>query len=226
MSTLVITSQWRNAGDSVDARVDHLFAKQSEFFDNIEYLWVVGDCEDDTLRRLLYRSRLGKRSVTIIDTTTGVMGEDLVARRARLSRSGNEMFGSIPARASHVLLHESDLQTSVNVADELYRTNSHCVVGGWPTIELRRGVPQFYDIYAYRHLDGRNFTPDEPRRIKPLLVRSLGSVFLAPANLILGRVMDETCIVSVCEQWYREGVPMIVNPLVSVIQPVELWDEP
>lgn len=227
---VVVCSLWRNDADrDLEARVRHLLGKTSTMRD-VEWLWAVGDSTDGTLDALIgavvamgYENRV---RVTLVDSDLG--GEDTDSRRLRMSVSATKMFAEIPDDAEYVLLHESDLVSPGLVIDRLLLSGNGDPIAGWPTIELG-GEKIFYDIWAYRDRQGRPFTARPPyaEGWRPgagkFRVGSFGSVWLAPAPLVRGRVIESRCVVELCEAWRAETVPMWADPKIEIVQPVGLW---
>lgn len=233
---IYVMSLWRNDADRhLRHRAVHLLSKRSRQHE-LRWLWIVGDCDDDTEACLHYIDRNRNHpeneqfDVTIIRDDTGIVGEDVEARRRRGSATATEMFSHIPAAADYVLLHESDLQSEIDIVDQLFDAGNGAPIAGWPTINMNAAA-QFYDMWAYRDLDGREFlhrdpfsqqyVPDQPFR-----VGSFGSVWLAPADLVRGRIITDRAIVELCEQWRAEGVQLWCDPRIPIVQPVNLWSIP
>jgi hypothetical protein len=219
---VVMMSLWRNDADRhLQERVDHLLSKTCRL--PIRWLWVVGDSSDDT-ENLLRRMVVDNPQVTIIRRDSGITGDDLATRRRRSSWTASAMFAEIPLEAHAVCLHESDLQSSTDVLTQLL-LSSHHPVAGWPIIRLADG-PQFYDIWAYRGLNGLPFSPYARPPAHMVRVSSFGSVWMAPTSMVRNRTMGDEAIVSLCAQWTREGIPLWVNPAIVIQQPVDLWEAP
>ena len=230
-----VLSLWKNDLERrLEDRALHLLAKRAGVH-RLSWLWNVGDSTDGTELELLSLARDFDVQVIRCDTDIGG-GEDVATRRRRLCASATQMFAAIDPAADYVLLHESDLVTDVRVVTELLyqllavtdlEAGGLHAVAGWPTINIE-GVPQFYDVWAYRDLRGRTFTPSAPyaagyNRARPFEVGSFGSVWLAPAELVRDRVISDECIVDLCNQWRREGVRLWCDPRIAVVQPVDLW---
>jgi len=221
---ITVVSLWRNdAGRGLRERARHLLVKESSTHD-VEFLWGVGDSVDGTRSQLLkiHANHHATRQLTIVNVDTDIVGEDVHSRRIRLSAAATTLFSLIPPHSDFTVLHESDLRSSRNILG-LLAPFKGWPTAAWPTINLT-GDPQFYDIWAYRHLDdGRNFTPNERRPNHHFEVSSFGSVWVAPSNLVRGRVMKHHAVVELCSQWRDEGVKLYCDPSVEVIQPVDLW---
>lgn len=231
-----VLSLWKNDLERrLEERARHLLEKRAGSH-RISWLWNVGDSIDGTELALL--GLAGDANVQVIRCDTDIGGgEDTATRRRRLSASATRMFAAIDPAADYVLLHESDLVSGAGVVTELLyqllavtdlEGGGRHALAGWPTIDLNDGGPQFYDVWAYRDLRGRKFTPSAPyaagyNRARPFEVGSFGSVWLAPAELVRDRVIDEQCVVDLCKQWRREGVRLWCDPRIGIVQPVDLW---
>jgi len=129
------------------------------------------------------------------------------------------MFAHVSPEDNFACDHESDLQSPSDVLDRLLA----CPLpsAGWPVITLN-GSPQFYDTWAYRDLQGNHFQA-ETRLLGLTEISSFGSVWMAPADMFRGRVLDEECVVGLCKQWRNEGAKLTVDPSIIIEQPVDLW---
>lgn len=230
---IAILSMWRNdAVRDLETRVAHLLEKTCETHP-LRWLWITGDNNDETCQRLgaavteWMHGRGGRCPVTIIDADTGIVGEDPVTRRRRGSAAATELFRHIPAAATYVVFHESDLRSPANIVDRFLESGQGNPIAGWPTITLG-GYKQFYDIWAYRDLHGRQFNPRPPyckgfTTARPFRVGSFGSAWLVPGDLLRGRRIESRAILELCETWCSEGVELLVDARIPIEQPQELW---
>lgn len=238
---VVIASLWRNDVErNIGARCDHLLCKTSDRFD-VRWLWLTGDNDDDTFNVLLERAADADDpdDVFVVWHDSNIKGEDIMARRQRLSHALQGALDQIGGDGNDLVLwHESDLLTSPYVVDQLARSLDVVwesgwwglggVVAGWPVIELD-GRDQFYDIWAFRDMRGRPFDArgamaDGQERSAALLeVTSLGSVWMAHAGLVQNRTITQEAIVELCAQWRRERIRLWADTTIEVRQPVELW---
>lgn len=226
---IVIMSLWRNDEHrQIHARVDHLLSKGS-LRGEVSWLWMVGDSTDNTyeiLTRKVHECGLHDR-VAIGDMTTTPVGEDSATRRVRGSITASVMFSAIDPDADYVVLHESDLVSEPHVVDQLLRSSAtvdYSPMAGWPTIEITPGHPQFYDVWAYRDLRGRQFSPRTNLRGRITEVGSFGSVWLAPAAMVIDRIIEKLAIAELCQQWRNEGHHLFVDPNIAIEQPTDLWE--
>lgn len=213
---IVVVSLWRNDADrNILCRVKHLLNKYSNKED-VRWLWGVGDCSDDTEKIL--RAVISPK-VEIVNVDTGIAGETLATRRHRLAVSASILFTRIRKTDDLVCLHESDILSPEDVLDRLSSINP---TAGWPILNLKDGSV-FYDTFAYRHLKGHYFSPKEKKPDQKFQVSSFGTVWMAPASLVQGRILGDDCVVDLCKQWRTEGIELFVDPNVTVVQPTDLW---
>ncbi len=222
---IVMLSLWRNdVARDLEARVAHLLSKTCK--QGLRWLWITGDNDDETCQRLSDAIPEGM-PVTIIDANTGIVGEDIDTRRRRGSETATELFAHIESTDDFACLHESDLRSEHDVVDQLLASGNGSPIAGWPT--LGNGPrPRFYDIWAYRDLRGRPFSPRSPfakgyTPHAPFEVGSFGSVWLVPAPLLKDRVIETRAVLELCQQWRAEGVTLLADPRIAVVQPLELW---
>ncbi len=230
MSRVCIMSLWRNdAYRSLESRVQHLSEKaRHTTAHEVSYLWCVGDSSDTTYQSLLpYTLTHAPQQVRIVQSESGVgPGEDTPTRRRRFASNANDMFATIPDAVDYVLLHESDIQSPPDLVDRLFHHLSELrersAVAAWPVMELD-GVDVFYDIWAFRRLNGLHFKQSAKSRHPRMEVSSFGTVWMAPTHLVRNRTISEDCVVDLCAQWRREGVKLWTAADVVVRQPTALW---
>ena len=220
-----MVSLWRDAEAlGLMDRVGHLMAKTCAV-GALSWLWCVGDCADQTGEILMKWAAAFDR-VTVLQHDTHILGSDFLSARRRMSAAATVAFAAVPKDVDFVCLHESDLRSAPTVVDRLMASGK-MPVAGWPTIQLPGGQ-MFYDVWAYRGLDGATFGQGPPYHADytanaPFEVGSFGSCWLAPAALVRGRVMTHEAIVELCGQWRAEEQRLWVDPRVAVEQPTEYW---
>jgi hypothetical protein len=183
----------------------------------VRWLWAVGDSNDETEARL---REIGGDRATVLYFHSGVIGEHVQASRKRTSMTATAMFRHLTDADDFACLHESDLVSPPDVLDRFLANDMP--VAGWPTICLDGGI-RFYDVWAYRGVDGRHFGADQAAS-STMEVGSFGSCWLAPVSLVRDRVIGEDCVVDLCRQWRSEGVRLWVDPTIQIEQPVDLWE--
>jgi hypothetical protein len=216
-------------------RANHLLAKTAT--QEVCWLWGVGDSTDGTATVLReHADRMGllqcpgrpEGRVRVLNVDTGMEGEDAAARRARGSTSASMMFHQLDPLADYAMLHESDLLTADDVAEQLLLAGDGVPMAGWPTIVLGN-EDLFYDIWAYRDMKGQPFSPRPPyspqyTKAGPFRVRSFGSCWVVPADILRDRTITELAVLELCGQWTAEGIALWCDPRIEVVQPVELWE--
>lgn len=219
-------SFWRDDETrQIEQRVQHLVSKLGI----ARWLWIVGDSSDRTEKILRNFTDLDRR-IHVFTANTGITGEDLETRRLRISATETLAYAALGAfdDIDYVIQHESDLRTPDDVALKMLpHVTGKTAVAGWPTLELDNRV-LFYDIWAYRGLDGQHFGPRAPyhrdyRADRPFEVASFGSVWMARRSLWFDREIKKDCCVELCQQWRAEGVRLLVDPTIPVEQPRGLW---
>ena len=233
MSRVCIMSLWRNDAErSLESRVAHLGEKAQHTDHDVSYLWLVGDTTDTTTRDLINAGKRFPQSrlvipVDIYESESGVgPGEDTPTCRRRSSSNANAMFAAIPEDADYVLLHESDIQSPPDLIDNLLG-GPPLPCAAWPVLELD-GRDQFYDVWAFKDLDDNHFIHHPPHgrgwsEASPFQVNSFGTVWMAPAAMVRGRIISDLCVVDLCEQWRAEGHQLWCDPRIVVRQPAALW---
>jgi hypothetical protein len=228
---VAMISLWRNDTEKfLDERIQHLLTKS---YPNLHWIWLVGDCKDDTLAQLRghaavlmskYR-RCMSRSITIINSDTGIPDD---RRLERLSVSASVALDFVRADDDYVVFHESDLVSPVDIVERLIASDK-CPVGAWPVIQLNEKERVFYDIWAYRDLKGRLFSDKPPycedyTPDKPFEVSSVGSVWMFHAeDAVAGLRMYYRACLELCEQLRAKGRHIWVDPRIEVEQPTKLW---
>jgi len=226
-ATVAMLSLWR---DDVDRRLaeraTHLLGKT---YPALRWIWVVGDCEDDTetqLRAIAATAAHEDKSVEIVRHDTGIVRRTPDDRFRAAGESMNAALDRVRATDDYVLIHESDLQTSHGVIQQLLKSD-RCPIGGWPYLESC-GPSFFYDTWAYRR-DGVRFTNGPPyhrcyRADEPFEVDSVGSVWMMhAADIRAGVRCDAEGCVDLCRGMRVRGRSIWVDPRVSVMQPTDLW---
>lgn len=225
---VVMLSLWRNDSDRhLEERVAHLLSKT---YDNLRYVWVVGDSEDDTEERLnhllAHRYPWSARRVTLLRHDTGIVGDDPETRLRRLSATGNAWWPWVLPSDTHCLLHESDLVSQQNIVQELLATGK-CPVAGWPTLGPEPGAI-FYDTWAYRK-DGEMFNNHPPyhpcyRPNELFEVDSAGSMLLFHADDIrMGLRFQRYAVLDLCRGLKERGRSIWVDPSLRIVQPWETF---
>lgn len=224
---VVMISQWRDdAGRRLYERAAHLLAKT---YPDLRWIWVVGDCEDDTetqLRMIAATAAQQGKSVDIVRHDTGIVRQDHADRFRAAGLSMNAGLDRVRDSDTYVCIHESDLQTSHGIIQQLLKAQ-RCPIAGWPYLESG-GPVFFYDSWAYRR-DGVRFTNAPPyhscyRESEVFEVDSVGSVWVMHAEDIRAGVRcDAEGCLDLCRGMRARGRTIWVDPRVAVMQPTDLW---
>lgn len=217
--TVVMMSLWRNDADrGLERRAHELLHKEGV----TRWVWVVGDSDDQTEMLLRATAYVSGKDVEVVRHDTGILEDDPDNRLLRLSLTANAGFETVRADDRWWCIHESDLQSERSVIWDFLRTGKD-VIAGWVTLGHI-----FYDTYAYR-AKGKMFTNNPPyhevydsRSI--FEVESVGSVYMFPAEAVRQGLRCEVGgAVELCQKLRGMGHTIWVDPLIPIIQPVELW---
>ena len=218
---VVMLSLWRNDEfRDIAGRIAHLLGKS---YSNLRWLWIVGDSSDDTAT-ILQQAAKGNRCIQVLKHDTGLLGDEPRQRLVRLAATVEYAFVyGVNKLDDYVLIHESDLRSSVDLVEQLLATK-YCPVAGWPVLGN-----VFYDTWAYR-ANGKRFTNHSPyhevyRPDAPFEVDSFGSVYMCHADDVRNglRATPYACL-TVCEQLRKRfGRRLFVDPRIVVEQPTSLW---
>lgn len=214
--SVVILSFWRDdMAKRIEERTQHLLSKS---YGNLRFVWVTGDNSDDTEGYLRSIAAKDKR-VSVIRFDSGMEGEEPNLRLERLSRTADVGLQAIRKGDVYGVIHESDLVTPVDVIEQFIATGKD-VVGG--SVWLGN---LFYDTFVYR-IDGVRFTNEAPYHPKynpneMFQLDSVGSCWMFPARSGV-RCTKWGCL-EMCDNLREQGYTIWCNPLIRVIQPIDLW---
>ena len=223
---VTMLSFWRNdVGRNLTARAVHLLDKT---YPELEYLWVVGDSTDSTYEALegVCASHPNGDAVDILDCGLTPMLEDFPSPRLRaFSRAAQFGLSKLYRDIDEVVIHESDIESPPDIIERLLAVDVD-VVGAWPVLGERH---VFYDIWAYRGLDGNYFTNHWPyhhsyREDRPFRVESVGTVWCFPAEAVRRGLTCYTLgAVELCRGLREQGYRIWCDPRLTVVQPRALW---
>ncbi len=223
---VVMLSFWRNdVARNLTERAAHLLDKT---YRRLEWVWIVGDSTDGTHEALadIVESHPRREGVRLVDIgDTGIRGDDPNTRLHRLGVTAQAALETIDAGDEWVIVHESDIQSPPDVVERLL-AGGQDVVGAWPVLGA---APMFYDIWAYRGLDGAHFTNYPPyhaayRPDAPFEVQSVGTVWGFPAAAVRAGMRCTTFgCVEMCTELRAQGYRIWVEPRLEVVQPRALW---
>jgi len=210
--------------------VAHLLAKT---YPALRWIWIVGDSQDDTYRRLLdiVNDVRNLRSIDLLVRDTGIAGDDLASRHRRLGQTANAWCDLVRPEDDYLLVHESDIISPADVVEAFlgHAQAGRCPVAGWPLLPIGEGQAVFYDIWAYRK-DGQIFANCPPfhpcyRPDQPFEVDSFGTCWMMHAQDIRdGARFGDRAVLDMCAWLKAHGRHLWVDPGLVVIQPGELWE--
>lgn len=200
--------------------------------DLLKFYLVEGDSVDDTWLELGQWATSDKR-VSVVKCTTGkarmshTPHPDRIATLAQVGNAAlrilaNDRFGELAC------LIESDL---LYAPDTLRQLVSHrpdgAVISPFVWIPAPHGY-QFYDVWAFRTLDGELFQASRPEWFaihmpdSSFEVQSVGSFVLLPADPIYDgvRYTDTEAIRGICHQYAARGYPIYADPTVNIFHPI------
>lgn len=222
-------SFWRDdEGREIQHRMDILLDKT---YPNTRYLWAVGDSSDRTEQILQERAAKDNR-ITVVNVTTGILGNDLDTRLRRLSVTTSKALGHLLPTDDYLIIHESDLISPPDLVERLLSTPGD-VKAGWVLLSDANATDSciFYDTWAYIGLDGQNFKNGAPYHpsFKPdqvFEVEAVGSVWMAPAADFHGEHAircDRYAVRDLMRQLRQRGRRVFVDPTIRITQPTNLW---
>jgi hypothetical protein len=224
--SVVVISLWRDdMHRDIKRRVDHLLSKS---YPVKRFIWVVGNCQDETEDYLHARAERSGQDVTVVPYDSRYQDDDPDSRLRRLSETFNAGLDHLRPEDDTLLVHESDLISPVNVIERLLAVPGD-VRAGWPVLTVpNNGGAVFYDTYAYRK-DGQMFINGWPyhpcyRAGQPFEVDSVGSCWLAPAlDFRAGIRCDRYAVMDLMRQLKANGRRIVVDPTLMIEQPAGLW---
>lgn len=224
---IVIGSAFRNSRHRLReyfARVQALKAAWPQH--TIRVIAVEGDSTDDTRERLGYEAAQWNINCDVRTCNHGgpVFGSvETLTRFQALSKVGNAIFDGVLPTDDVLIYVESDLLWTPGAMDSLLEaliTSDYNIVA-----PLIMAGDLFYDIWAYRGLDERRFSPFYPyypgiEKGQPIEVGSVGSCLMMLGNPARdARILDDNCLVGWCKNARQWGYRIGVVPTVIVRHP-------
>ena len=205
------------------AGLDRLLADRGMAF---RCVWGEGDSTDETYMALTHSRTIYR--YTLVDCTHGgpKFGSVVDAQRFRqLAHVGRGIFAGIPADADVVVWVESDLvwePATLLALIERVSSGRYPVMA--PMVYLRRegwGECDWYDTWATRK-DGKHFSHKPPYHNcympdRPFMVDSTGSCVAFRGDIARRLIIDERLFPGACEQIYKMGHSVWIDPALSVI---------
>jgi len=226
---VAVMSLWRN--DSERFIKNRMSALLHKTYPNRRYIWVYGDCNDDTddfLETGVGLAATRGIEVELIRHDTGIPGESKRvvddSRLRRLSQTANAGLAAVREDDDYLMIHESDLITPADVIERFVANanEGRCPIAGWPILKVG-GQTLFYDTWAYQDMSGRYFTNYEVAPSAPFQLRKFGSVAMFPAADAREIRMTDGAFREICEKLEGRGHSLWCDPTIIVEQPTELW---
>lgn len=212
---VVVGSAFRNSAYNAARYLDRVAALRNQLpSDTVRVIAVEGDSRDTTRDELVKQAQARGLALDLVTHNHGgrvFSSTEHEDRLTAMSGVGNAIFESVRETDDVLFYIESDLLWDAPMAVSLIRlaaerTNNLDVFG--PRIMAGK---MFYDIWGYRHLDGRRFSPLE--EVPPTLIEvsSIGSCLAMRGEVARKcRIRDNYCLVGWCRdaraQGYRIGV--------------------
>lgn len=191
-----------------------------------------GDSVDETLAELQAWAVEDDR-ITVVKHDTGLARQHHTSRSERMqavSEAGNAAWERIATDAwgDYALMLESDLLYTPDLLRQLLiRKPTEADIFSpfiWITVN---GALRFYDVWAFRTLDGKLFKPAAPAWYfgrfsdAPFEVESVGSVVLFKMEVITGgsRLTYDEAIVGLCKQARERGYRIFADPAIHILHP-------
>ena len=228
---LVVLSFFRNAAGGQVQRFMQRVADLAEAHRDVHVVAVYGDCVDNTAESLQAHADVRSIPLTLVSHDHGgpVYGStehpDRLRALSGLANAGLDAVLSLTKGACVVLYVESDLiwdaQTVLRLMDKLDKTRDADVIA-----PLIFAGENFYDVYAYRGLDGLRFSPQKPYHHllhHTLLteVSSVGSCFVMEGWVLKdSRIRNEQALPGLWQQARKLGHRVYVDPTEKVQHPV------
>lgn len=223
MCSMFMNDAWKSLGQ----RLRHLLAK-AESYPAVRYLWVVGDSTDETAA-VLREQTCGREDVTILEITTGIVGDDPESRLRRLSATANHYLRHVQPSDDYLLICESDILSPPDLVNRFVADAERgiCPVAAWPIINLVKGEVWCYDIAVLRK-DGVRFTNRPPyhqayQADRPFVVDSFGTCFMFAAEDAPYVHMDKRAVLDLCWHLREQGRTLWVDPEIICEQPIDLF---
>jgi hypothetical protein len=222
---LVVGSFFRNTSRDgvkhyfrqVDALARELYSSE----DVVQVMSVEGDSRIPT--RDFLKTELDRRRGTLIIHEHGgpVFGSTEAPERFKaMAGVGNAFLSNVPEDADIVLYVESDLRWSAQTMLQLIEKVSLEVDVVAPLVFAGQN---FYDVFAFRGLDGQRFAPFPPYHSQLngfTEVMSVGSCLVMDANVArTTRIPDTDGLVGFCRNARSQGYRIWVDPTARIDHP-------
>lgn len=223
---VAIASAFRNSGRSVYAYMQRVSLLRTVMKCEVRVIAVEGDSTDDTRKLLQTAARKEHLPLDLRTCNHGgpVFGSVESAERFRcLSLVTNAIFDAASIEDDVFVFVDSDLIWGPQTMDSLIR-HAHHTTGGFEIHSpMVMAGELFYDIWGFRGLDGRRFSPFPPHYPglgeDPFEIGSAGGC-LAMRSLYAqnARVRNDYALVGWCEDARSRGLKIAVHPTLRIRQ--------
>lgn len=223
---IAIGSAFRDCAAAIPAYMQRVSNARAERQQQIRVIAVEGDSRDNT-REVLQREA-AKRSIRLQLETCSHGGPyfgsiESPARFRAMSKVGNAIFDAVRETDDVLFYVESDLlwdpQVFCLLTDQAGERSDGFDVFG----PMVMAGPNFYDIWAYRGLDGRRFSPTPPyfpSAHDVFEVGSIGSCLAMRGEVARAcRIRDDNCLVGWCADARAKGYRIAADRRVEVRHP-------
>lgn len=211
--------------------------------DLLRFYFVEGDSRDNTLDELNAWAANDER-ITVVkhDTGVGRMRHTPHPDRIKcLAETGNAAIDALAADkwGDWAMLVESDLQYKPDIIRRLLKSRpaDAAIISPYIWIRNPADILQFYDIWAFRTLDGKMFPAQTPPYYEARFpehvfeVEAVGSLVLMDAGPLYDgvRYTTDRAIRGICEQYRARGLKVYADPTTHILHPfilnpVQLFD--
>lgn len=203
-------------------QMDDLQAAITQRGDCLHLLLGYGDSTDGT-GAALFDECSNRFDAHLVDVSHGGKTYGSIEHPERfrqLATIGNRLLGAVPPTADVVGIVESDLiwdaPTLMGLIDHLARVPAVAPM-------VMDGPDSFYDVFAFRK-NGLRFVKQPPYHEwlsdRMMQLDSAGSVLFVRAELARkARLQDDNAIVGFCQDIYRHGGSIWLDPTLSVAHP-------
>lgn len=188
-----------------------------------------GDSTDGTREALIKQSRVNHLDLELLDVSHGgpqYGSTEQPERMAQLSKIANSIFDAVRLDDDMVFYVESDLlwvpAAAIALINNAY--HAHFSYDIWAPLVMAGDL--FYDVWAYRDLDGNRLSPFPPHHSRlgsslcPMELSSAGSCLAMRAEIARSvRIHDDNALVGWCSRARQLGYRIAVDPSVIIRHP-------
>ena len=221
-------SAFRNSGGPGSMRYFEQIAAYRDVVSEhqVRAIVVEGDSTDNTREALTLAARYHRVEIDLVTCNHGgpVYGSTEQPERFQaLSKVGNAIFDAVRSDDDALVYVESDLRWEPETVRQLVNMATNYV--GYDVIApMVMAGTVLYDIWGFRGLDGRRFSPFKPYHPdyspdRVFEVGSVGSCLVMRGHVArLCRIRNDYCLVGWCEDAREKGFRIAVRPNLRVQQ--------